>query len=321
MDECEPVKVVIAGGTGALGRRLAHDLTGRGHEVVVLTRSPVPAAHRQVGWDGRTVGAWAGELRDPDRPVCVVNLAGALVDVRPTAANIAELRSSRVDPTRALVDASRRLDVPVRHWVQGSTTAIWSDAGEERVTEATSLPDPGLPQMTGVAAPWEQASAGASAEHRILLRTSFVLDVDTPVMDRLLLLARVGLGGPLGTGRQWVSWVHIDDWLAVVRAGLGLVPGVALPDGPVIVASDRPVRGAELMGQLRRVTGRRVGLPSPAALVRLGGLLLGSDPAVGLTGRHCTSHVLADLGWTYEHPELGEALDDLLSHRRGTIRA
>lgn len=142
-------RVVLAGGSGALGTALADDLAARGAEVVVLTRRPAPGArHRQVQWDGRSVGPWAVEL---DGCAGVVNLAGRLVDARPSAAYIADLRESRVQATRALVLASQWLSRPVPRWLQASTTAIWSDAGEARLDEASPLPDPGLPQMTGVA--------------------------------------------------------------------------------------------------------------------------------------------------------------------------
>ncbi|GAA3185745.1 hypothetical protein GCM10020255_082240 [Rhodococcus baikonurensis] len=126
-------KVVIAGGTGALGRRISDDLADRGYDVVVLTRSPKPGRHRQVQWDGVTVGDWAGELDG----AAVINLAGELVDRRPTPANIALLTSSRVDPTRALVEASKLLANPVPVWIQASTLAIYGDAGETRLDEAS----------------------------------------------------------------------------------------------------------------------------------------------------------------------------------------
>jgi NAD dependent epimerase/dehydratase family enzyme len=201
------VKVVIAGGSGSLGRRISADLSARGHQVVVLARRPdASSAVRQVLWDGRTVGDWAAELEGPD--TAVINLAGKLVDCRPTPANIAELQRSRVGPTSALVQASQNLEHPVRHWIQASTTAIWSDAGETRCDESTPLPV-GLPQMTGVAQPWEAAFAGANTEHGVILRTSIVLDRDSPVLRRLVGLTKVGLGGRIGDGRQWVSWIHL----------------------------------------------------------------------------------------------------------------
>lgn len=308
------VKVVVAGGSGALGRLLAGDLLRHRHEVVLLTRSPdASLPYRQVQWDGRTVGAWADELEaTADAGVALVNLAGRLVDVRPSPANIASLRTSRVEPTHALVSASQQLQRPLVSWLQASTTAIWSDSGEERITETTPLPaDGGLPQMTGVAQPWEAAVDGARAEHVHLLRTSIVLDRDAPALQVLARLTRAGLGGRVGSGRQWFSWIHRDDWVRVARAALGLEPDTTLPDGPVVAAAPEPVRNAELMAALRRVLRRPAAPPTPAALLHVGAVALRSDPALALTGRHCTSQVLADAGFVFEHPHLDDALGEL----------
>ncbi|NMD58336.1 MULTISPECIES: DUF1731 domain-containing protein [Tsukamurella] len=305
----DPLHVVIAGGTGALGRRVAADLVRRGHEVTILTRSiRADVPYPQVTWDGRTVGAWSAVLDGPN--TAVINLAGKLVDCRPTAANIAALTASRVDATRALVEAARGRGV--RRWVQASTTAIWSDAGERWCTEDTPLPDPGLPQMTGVARPWEEASADADTAHRTILRTSIVLDTDSPAMAKMVGVTRAFLGGSLGDGRQWFSWIHRDDWLAVVRAGLGIEPGVDLPDGVVVAAAPNPVRNADLMTALRRHLHRPFAPPTPAPVLALGAIGMRSDPALGLTGRHATSTVLPAAGFRFAHPTLDGALTDLL---------
>lgn len=308
------LKVVIAGGNGSLGRPLAADLTCRGHEVVVLTRRVDPTLpHRQVRWDGVQQGAWVDELRDPRR-TAVVNLAGRLVDGRPTPAFVEDLRDSRVRPTRALVEASHGLTEPLAAWVQGSTTAIWSDAGERHVVESTPVPTgaDALPQMTGVAQPWEAAAAGANTRRLTVLRTSIVLQTGSPALDRLTGLVRAGLGGRVASGRQWFSWVHLDDWLRIVRASLG-VGDEHLPEGVVVAAAPHPARNAELMGAMRRRLRRPAAPPTPAILVRLGAVLLRTDPALGLTGRHCTSEVLAQSGFDFTHPTLDRALDDLLS--------
>jgi uncharacterized protein len=307
----DPLNVVIAGGSGALGRRIAADLTCRGHRVTILTRRIDPELpFFQVRWDGREVGDWADVLRAPGR-TAVINLAGKLVDCPPTARNVAELRSSRVDSTRALVAAARRLDRPIDHWVQASTTAIWSDMGEVRCTESTPLPV-GLPQMTGVAQPWEQAFEGANAAHRTILRTSIVLDPQSPALRRLAGLTRAGLGGRVGSGAQWFSWIHVTDWLALVRAALGLDPEVRLPDGVLVAATDFPVRNRELMAALRRHLHRPPAPPTPAPMLRLGAVLLRTDPMLGLTGRHATSEVLRHTGFRFRYPTLDEALTDLL---------
>lgn len=310
------LKVVIAGGSGVLGRALAADLSTRGHEVVILTRQVTTGLpHRQVRWDGSTPGPWVRELTaDPGR-TAVVNLAGRLVDARPTPATVADLRASRVSATRALVAASSQLDRPLTRWVQGSTTAIWSDAGEQRLTESSPVPTgtSALPQMTGVAQPWEAAVEGAVAEHVTLLRTSIVLQPGSPALDRLTRLTRAGLGGRVGSGRQWFSWIHVTDWLALVRAALGLDSQVELPDGIVVAAAPHPVRNWELMATLRERLGRPAAPPTPTPLVRLGSVLLRTDPALGLTGRHVTSEVTTEAGFEFSYPTLDLALRDLTS--------
>ncbi|WP_083894747.1 DUF1731 domain-containing protein [Nocardia tenerifensis] len=305
---------VIAGGTGALGRHIAADLTCRGHRVIILTRRRDPGLpFEQREWDGKSVANWVDALRNPG-PAAVVNLAGKLVDCRPSERNIAELRRSRVDSTRALVEAAASLVRPIDHWVQASTTAIWSDAGENRCTETTPVPT-GLPQMTGVAEPWERAFEGANAAHSTILRTSIVLDPQAPALKRLGQLTKAGLGGRVGPGDQWFSWIHVEDWLAIVRAALGLDPQVTLPDGILVAATDFPVRNRELMAALRRHLRRPPAPPTPTAILKLGAVVLRSDPALGLTGRHATSEVLRRSGFTFRFPTLDEALTDLLPRR------
>jgi uncharacterized protein len=302
------VKVVIAGGSGALGRRLCGDLVAGGHEVVVLTRRVRPGPFRQVEWDGRTVGAWAAELDGS----AVVNLAGELVDRRPTPENLELLTRSRVEPTRALVEASAGLAHPVPVWVQGSTLAIYGDTGDV-VLDESSPPGDGPPQMVGVATAWEAAVIGANAERLITLRTGIVLDNDTPALDRLRSLARWGLGGRVGPGTQWVSWIHIDDWLAIVRLCLGR-RGASLT-GVVHATTPHPARNADLMAALRTRAGRPTAPPTPAFLVRMGAVLLRTDPALALTGRRAVPARLLSAGFDFGHPELDEALADLAAQR------
>ena len=328
--DTRPMRVVVAGGTGALGTALTGALQRAGAEAVVLTRRPAdsPELLRRTGpalrfrqWDGRSVGDWAEELdRTAEERIGIVNLAGALVDARPTPAGIARLRDSRVRATEALVAASQE-HAPVEAWVQGSTTAIWSDAGEARLDESSPLPAgaAALPQMTGVARPWEEAAAGAHARRTTVLRTSIVFQHDSPALDRLALLARAGLGGTVGRGDQWFSWIQLEDWLRIVLAALGLC-GPELPGGILVAAAPHPVRNAELMAQLRTRLAPRLpllaphgfGLPTPAPVLRAGAVLLATDPALGLTGRHATSRVLAEAGFRFAHPELPGALAAVL---------
>jgi uncharacterized protein len=315
------MKMVIAGGSGSLGRRLSAHMAALGHEVVILSRTPRPGPYRQVAWDGITVGDWASELAGS----AVVNLAGELVDRRPTPANINLLTRSRVEPTRALATAVRELGKPVPVWVQASTLAIYGDAGESMLSEDSPL-GTAPQQMVGVARAWEEAAAEVHAERQVVLRTSIVLDRDTPALNRLTGLVRWGLGGAVGTGRQWFSWIHIDDWLRIVQCGLLAheASGADSPSGPaaitsrpmqgtVLATAPHPVRNSELMRTLRRTLRRPIAPASPAPLVRLGAVLLRTDPALALTGRRAVSTRLAESGFTFRHPRLDGALASLLS--------
>ncbi|MFG2192403.1 TIGR01777 family oxidoreductase [Streptomyces sp. NPDC048639] len=298
------MKVVLAGGSGALGRRIAADLTEHGHEAVVLTRSARPdLPYRQAIWDGQSAGPWAAELED----AALVNLAGELVDRRPTAANIELLTRSRVDPTTALARAAAGLATPPRVWVQMSTLAIYGDGGEA-VLDEHAPPADGPPQMAGVARAWEAAADGAPAGRQVVLRTAVVLDRNTPALDRIAGLARWGLGGRIADGRQWMSWLHIDDLLAMIRLAL-TDPALT---GVVHATSPNPVRNAELMAALRDVLHRPAAPPTPAWLVRAGAVLMRTDPALALTGRRCVPARLTGQGFAFRHPDLRPALEDLL---------
>jgi hypothetical protein len=239
---------VLAGGSGALSRRIARDLASRDHQVVILTRSPTAdLPGRCVIWDGASVGPWTGELEG----AALVNLCGAIVDRPPTPANIDLLTRSRVEPTRTLASAAAALDDPLRVWVQMSTLAIYGDAGDV-VLDEDATPADGPPQMAGVAGAWEAAAADATNGRQVVLRTGVVLDRNTPAFDRLTGLVRWGLGGRIGSGRQWISWLHIEDYLAIVRRALEdpSLSGVAHATSPA------PVTNAELMATLRRVLHR-----------------------------------------------------------------
>lgn len=298
------MRVVLAGGTGALGRRLADDFTSRGDEVTILTRSPRPGlAHRQVPWDGRTVGPWSAELED----AVVVNLAGELVDKRPTARNVDLLRRSRVEPTRALVAASSRLTTPPRLWLQMSTLAIYGDAGQTMIDEDHPVAD-GPPQMPGVARPWEEAVECAPAGRLVVMRTGIVLAPAMPAFDRLVQLTKLGLGGRISTGDQWVSWIHVDDFLAAVRF-LGACDDLA---GIVHITAPSPIQNGDMMATLRHALGRPWSPPTPKPLVHLGALLMASDPALALTSRRGIPRRLLAAGFEFGHPTFRSALDDLL---------
>lgn len=298
------MKVIVAGGSGGLGRRVCADLSVRGHNIVVLTRAPHQGSpYREIEWNGKTVGSWAAELAG----AAVINLCGALVDRPPTAANIELLTRSRVEPTTALVQATASLDTPPVVWIQMSTLAIYGDAGDA-VLDESATPADGPAQMAGVARPWEEAAADARAARMVTLRTGVVLDPITPAMKRLTGLVRFGLGGRIGTGRQWVSWLHFADFQAIVRACLDRQELT----GIIHATSPNPVTNAELMSGLRHLLHRPAAPPTPAWLLHLGAAVLRSDPALALTGRRCVPGALTRAGFEFAFPDLDSALHNLL---------
>lgn len=217
-------------------------------------------------------------------------------------------------PTRALASAAASLDAPVPVWLQASTLAIYGDAHEAALTEQSPIAhEP--PQMTGVTRAWEAAAEGVNADRAVVLRTSIVLDRDTPALDRLAGLARWGLGGRIASGRKWFSWVHVDNWLSVAVQALEGQGAAGDLDGVLHVTSPQPVRNADLMQILRRVVRRPAALPTPAWEVRAGAVWLRTDPALALTGRRAVPARFEEAGFVFEHPELERALEDLLRGR------
>ncbi len=293
-----------------MGRALADALAARGHELVVLSRTARSSPHRTVVWDGATVGAWADELAGS----AVVNLAGELVDRRPTPANISLLRDSRVGPTRALAAAAASLEAPVPVWLQASTVAIYGDSHEVVLTERSPLADE-PPQMTDVAKAWEGAAAGVNAARMVVLRTSIVLDRGTPALDRLTGVVRWGLGGRIASGQQWFSWIHVVDWLSIaVQVLEGEGPAGDL-QGVLHATSPNPIRNAHLMKVLRQTLRRPAAPPTPAWAARAGSLVLRTDPALALTGRRALPTRLQEAGFVFTYPEFEEALQNLVRSR------
>lgn len=302
---------MIAGGSGFLGISLAMHLAGCGWSVVLLSRRrPQPSgAWRHVSWDARTPGAWCQEL---DGAAGLINLAGRSVDCVKTPDHQDEILRSRVEATRVLGAAVRRVASPPPVWVQMSTAHIYGDPPDVICTEESPF-GYGLAPFVGRA--WEDAFAASvlPAQRSVILRTSFVLGRDrgagSGALARLGRLARLGLGGTIGSGTQGMSWIHEADLNRLFDRA------VADPNmqGAYIASAPHPVSAREFMRELRRAVGMPLGLPAPAWLVRLGAKwLLRTDPDLALYGRYVVSARLAAEGFEWQFPQLRAALEDLL---------
>lgn len=303
--------IVLPGGSGFLGRSLTDRLTTRGDRVTVLTRGRSAPGQRceLVHWDGRSPGAWARAIEGAD---AIVHLSGKRVDCRPTRRNLDELIASRVDTVRAVGNALETCDAPPPVWVQLSSLAIFGDGGDAVIDEATPPSGRGPAQMVQVCLAWEAAFAQATrgVARTVLLRAGIGIGGSgDPATDRLAWLVRRGLGGRAGGGRQWVSWVALDDFVeAMMRA---------IDDGSMAglyhVTSPNPITNAEMMATYRELLGWRVGLPAPAPVAHLGAILLRSDPALALTGRRCVPARLLEEGFAFSVPTLHEAVAKALA--------
>jgi uncharacterized protein (TIGR01777 family) len=191
-----------------------------------------------------------------------------------------------------------------------STLAIYGDAGQDIVDEDHPAAD-GPPQMPGVAWPWEEAVQGARTNRLVVMRTGIVLDHGTPAFERLTRLTRLGLGGRISTGEQWISWIHIDDFLRAVN----FIRDHDEIAGIVHVTAPNPTRNRDMMATLRSALCRPWSPPTPKPLVRVGAVLMGTDPALALTGRRCVPHRLLAAGFQFDHPTFDSAMEDLLRSR------
>jgi uncharacterized protein len=308
------VKVVLPGGSGQVGGVLARALHADGHEVVVLSRAPAAAPWRVVAWDAVSVGTWAAELDGAD---AVVNLAGRSVNCRYTAANRAEIVRSRVASTRAVGEAIARAERPPPVWLQASTATIYAhryDAPNDEATGIIGGAEPGAPETwrfsVDVARAWERAldEAEVPGTRRVKLRSAMTMSPDRGgIFDVLLGLVRRGLGGRSGDGRQYVSWIHHEDF---VRAVYWLLERDDV-DGAVNLAAPGPLPNDEFMRALREAWGARVGLPATAWMLEIGAVFLRTETELILKSRRVVPGRLLDAGFTFRHPAWPEAARDL----------
>jgi uncharacterized protein len=302
-------RVVLAGGSGFLGRALSEELARAGYEAVVLTRKLRKGSTRarQVLWDGRSVGAWAREL---EGAAAVVNLAGRSVECRHTRKNRREIVKSRVRSVEAVGRAVAACDVPPAVFVQAGSLAVYGDAGA-RVCDESAPAGRGFP--VEVCLRWERAfdSLKLPATRRVLLRIGFVLGRDGGALPTLARLARFYLGGTIGAGRQYISWLHVRDFCRVVLWSIEHeeARGVFNATGPA------PVTNAEFMCELRCALKRPWSPRVPAWLVRLGAFFLRTEPELALEGRRCIPDRLVEHNFKFVYTNLESALADLLQPR------
>lgn len=307
------MRIVIPGGSGQVGTILTEALHRRGHDVTVLSRRQLRHASRVVVWDGATLGDWANSIDGCD---VVINLAGRNVSCRYTPANQKAILDSRVLSTRVVGQAISLAKRPPQLWLQASTATIYShryDAPNDEASGIIGGSETGAPQSwrfsIDVARAWEfeLTRAAVPLTRKVVLRSAMTMGPGAGgIFDTLLDLVRRGLGGSAGDGRQFVSWIHHEDF---VRAIVWLMERENV-DGVVNVCAPNPLPNAEFMRVLREAAGVPVGLPSSNWMLKVGAALMRTETELILKSRRVIPGRLVDGGFDFRYPFWrGAALD------------
>jgi uncharacterized protein len=312
------MKIVIPGGSGQVGTILARAFHGEGHEVVVLSRRMDQRPWRVVAWDGASAGAWQRDLEASD---AVINLAGRSVNCRYTPSNRTEILQSRVRSTRVLGEAIAAAARPPRVWLQASTATIYAHRYDRANDEHTGIvggAEEDAPSTwrfsIEVATAWERTFDEAITPNtrKLALRSAMTLSADPGgVFNTLRRLARRGLGGRAGDGRQFISWVHHQDFVRAVR---WLIDRDEIA-GIVNVASPNPLPNAEFMRTLRSACGIPFGLPANRWMLEVGAVFMRTETELILKSRRVVPAILLEKGFEFDFPDWPGAARDLCSRR------
>lgn len=304
------MRVVITGSTGTIGRALARALHARGDDVTALSRNLQRAA--EALGDAAQVHEWAEPKQTPPPREAlagadaVVNLMGEPIAQRWTEPIRREIRESRVLSTRMLVEAFRALADDERPGVLVSQSAV-GYYGPRDARPVDEDAEPGSDFVARVVVDWEREARSASPPLRVVItRTGVVLSPRGGALAKMLPFFRLGLGGPVAGGEQYVPWVHLDDVVGAIL--LALDNGAA--DGPLNVTAPNPVTNRDFSRALGRALGRPAVLPVPGAALRL---LFGEMAEVVTTGQRALPVRLGPLGYRFRHPQVEPALRDVLS--------
>ena len=331
------MKVVIAGGTGQIGQSLIRHYLKENtqsqikNEVILLSRAshvdqvkqlapPAPSL-RLERWDGKTVGDWSSALDGAD---VVINLAGRTVNCRYTPENLKQMMDSRVESTTAIGAAIAQTTCPPKVWLQMSTATIYAHSFDTPTDEHAGViggAEPNAPAYWAysvqIAQAWERAQEEARTPQtrKVSLRTAMTMTPDRGgIFDVLFKMTRLGLGGAVGGGAQFVSWIHEADFIRAVD----LLIQSEQVSGPVNICAPNPLPQREFMRALREAMGVRVGLPATAWMAEVGAFFMRTDTELLLKSRRVTPGRLLELGMEFQYPEWREAARELV-RRRGEL--
>src|SRR5437867_10392486 len=308
-------RLVIAGGSGFIGRLLGKSLVERDFEVVVLTRSPDAASTpiHKVQWDGCTLGDWAREIESTD---ALINLAGRSVNCRYNQHNRREILESRIQSTRVLGEAVSRCPHPPRVWLNASTATIYKHTFDREMNEATgeigATPEAKDAFSIEVAKAWEEAlfEAPTPATRKVALRTAMVFAASKGGIYRVLRgLTRWGLGGAIAGGRQYISWIHEADFCRAVE---WLIDRDDF-SGPVNLASPNQIPQREMMRIIRLELGVPFGLPATRRMLEVAAFVHRTEAELIIKSRRVAPGRLLASAFQFLFPRMEDAVREIES--------
>ena len=292
-------KVVIAGGTGFIGKYLTKRFQESGYEVLIVSR-----LQGNISWEHTelTEALNSAEL--------VINLAGKSINCRHNQQNKKALIESRINPTIKLGKAIQSCEKPPKLWLNASATGIYKPSENTAQTEDTT--EPGSDFLADLVMQWETAffRFKLNKTRQIALRTSVVLGKNGGALKPLLLLSKLGLGGKQASGDQIFSWIHIEDYFRII---LFAIENQTLM-GVINATSPEPVKNKVLMKSIRKnLAFMPVGLPAPAFAIKIGAAFINTESSLILNSSFVIPKRLIEAGFTFLHPTISEALSDILS--------
>jgi uncharacterized protein len=304
------MKIIIAGGSGYLGKVLARFYQSIASEIVILSRQtekPVDNI-RFVYWDAVHIGDWMNELESADM---LVNLTGKNVNCRYNEKNKNEIISSRVDSTKVLGDALRLLKTPPRLWIQSSSATIYRHSQDKLMTEKEGEIGDGF--SVDVCRQWEAAfnRIALPTTRKVMLRTGIVLGKKDGAMPRLVNLAKMGVA-KLGHGRQFVSWLHERDFAKAIE-WIRTHPHI---EGIFNCTSPQPIANSDFMNALRLQMQVPLRFAVPQWALAMGAFMIGTETELILKSRKVYPQRLLDNGFVFEFPDLKSALGDLCQREK-----
>jgi len=304
-------RIVLGGGSGFLGGELAKHFRALGWEVIVLTRRPRVRSDgvKEVAWDAKSPGDWSGFLAGAE---AVVNLAGKSVDCRYTEKNRRLIIDSRVDSTHFLGEAIAQCKSPPRVWLNSSSATLYKHTFDTPMDESGAIgatPEAKDEFSIAVIQQWERALDEAQTPNtrKVAMRITLVFGRDGGVFPVLRRLARFGLGGKMGSGKQFVSWIHVEDFCRAVE---WLIAKDDL-SGPVNLAAPNPLPNHDMMLLVREACGAPFGLPATEWMLEVGAFFLRTETELIIKSRRVVPERLLASGFKFQFPEMRGALADI----------